>query len=234
VDSSKIYLVSDMPTTTLLYLTGVLGYNNGVTLLDNICNSCYKNSSYSGITVRNLKVEDVTAITTLSNSSGSSYGTAPYTYTFTAPYIWTTYEKSSWTNAVNNRSTAYSLTTNGASSSASIKPYWTLWYNTSMNTTSAYTNAKYKELVTDPASTRIYWLSSRFVYPGTSYYCSFGLQYVYSSGVNYGNLFYGHGGGSASIYTYSLALRPLVSIPLNSCTIKASSTSGIDYDITAK
>ena len=234
VDSSKIYLISDQPTTSVLTLSSAIGYNNGVTLLDNICNSCYKNSSYSGITARNLKVEDVTAIATVSNSAGSAYGTQPYSYTFAAPYIWTTYEKSSRTNAINNRSKAYSLTTSTTSRSTSISPWYTLWYNGSMNTTSAYTNAKYKELVTDPASTRIYWLSSRCVHPYASNLCNFGLQYVTSSGVDYSHLFYGGSDGSTNSIASSLAVRPLVSIPLNSCTIKTSSTSGIDYDITAK
>lgn len=233
VDSSTLYLVSDMPTTATLYLSKAIGYNNGVTLLDNICNSCYKNSSYSGMTARNLKVEDVTAITTVTNSAGSTYGTQPYTYTFTAPYIWTQYEKSSKTNAINNRSTAYSLTTSTTSSSASISPYYALWYNSSMNTTSAYTNAKYKELVTDPASTRTYWLSSRCVSPYSSSNCYFGLQYVNSSGVDYYNL-YRYYSGSALSSTRRDAVRPLVSIPLSSCTLKASATSGMDYDISPK
>ena len=103
-----------------------------------------------------------------------------------------------------------------------------------MDTTSAYKNAKYKELVTDPGQARFYWLSSRCVIPTTSSYCHFGLQIVYSRGVGYLSLFYGNSDGSTGNYTYSYAVRPLVSIPLNSCRLKASSASGIDYDITAK
>ncbi len=55
VDSSKVYLISGAGTTQQLTLTNAIGYNNGVTLLDNICNTCYK-ANFTGITVKNIKI----------------------------------------------------------------------------------------------------------------------------------------------------------------------------------
>lgn len=42
-----------------LRLEGWDGYNNGVKLLDDICNTCYGNPSYTGLRARNLKCSDV-------------------------------------------------------------------------------------------------------------------------------------------------------------------------------
>lgn len=52
-----------------------------------------------------------------------------------------------------------------------------------------------------------YWLSSRFVYPYASADCHFGLQIVYSSGVDNNYLYY-YISGSASSGSYSHAVRP--------------------------
>ena len=53
----------------------------------------------------------------------------------------------------------------------------------------------------------LYWLSSRYVYPGDSSYCYFGLQFVRSSGVsNYA--LYRYYSGSPYSSSFSIAVRP--------------------------
>lgn len=65
VTDDTLYLISDKSPTTggvnngKLELVGALGYNNGVTLLDEMCEACYTNNDYEGIKVQNLKVEDI-------------------------------------------------------------------------------------------------------------------------------------------------------------------------------
>lgn len=232
VADGNVYLISDLPTTQKLTLSGVHGYNNGVTLLDQTCDTCYK-GSYNGIKVENLKIEEVTSVVTVANTYEAQYGTQPYTYTFAAPIIWTSYEASK-EDAINNRSIAYELTVGGASRRTSIKPYYTYWLNNNTNVVTAYTNKNYKELVTDSASRSSYWLSSRFVCPWSgSYWCYFGLQVVYYGSVGSASI-YNFSSGSASSKSYSNAVRPLVSIPLTSCILTESETAGMDYDIKAK
>ena len=112
----------------------------------------------------NLKLEDITAIALVSNENGM-YGKTPYTYTFKAPYVWAQYEGNDWSSGINNKSKAYSLTTNTTTYSVDIRPYDVVWNNYNMNTTSAYENPKYKALVTDPIGRGDYWISTRFVQP---------------------------------------------------------------------
>ena len=179
------------------------------------------------MTARNLKVEDVTAVATVSNGAGSIYGTQPYSYSGTAPYIWYNNERSSWSSAVNNRSTAYSLTTGTTTSISGVSPWYSYWYNTSMNTSSAWTNSTYYDMVMTPAQSKAYWLSSRYVYLASGY-CRFGLQGMTSYGVRGDYLYHSDG------YTddFSRAVRPLVSIPLTSCVISTSTDSNYSYHIT--
>lgn len=60
-----------------------------------------------------------------------------------------------------------------------------------MNSINSYINAKYKELVTDPASTN-YWLSSRCVFPSQEH-CDFGIQIVRSNCIDASGLDYRQG-----------------------------------------
>ena len=59
IQSNTIYLISDIPTTSTLFLKGTQGYNNGVYLLDQICEEQYGNSEYNDLKARSLKVSDL-------------------------------------------------------------------------------------------------------------------------------------------------------------------------------
>lgn len=207
VDDKNLYLISEKETTQQLILTGSRGYNNGVTLLDEICNTCYK-GNFTGISAKNLKVEDLEKVMEIPKDA--NYSTQPYPeFTGNAPYIWRQNESASWTASKNNKSTAYSLTTQ-TGSKAAMRP----WYNTYASV--ALPAGTYKDIIKRGK----YWLSSRFAYPGSSNHCFFGIHVV-SSGtlfgkdsIEHGYLYHSYGNG----YSPTASVRPLVTIPRDSFT----------------
>lgn len=231
IDDTNLYLISAQPTTSVLYLQGGKGYNNGVTILDRICNTCY-NSSYPGITARNLKIEDIIDVTTV-NSTLSSYSKQPYEYaSVRPPYIWTQNEVNS-NDAINNRSIAYELTSKEQGSQTTIVPFGTAWYNLNMDVSSAYINTKYKELIIDAALNRTYWLSSRCVQPSSEQRCYFALQFVGNKGVQYDDILLVTSASSTSVYEKH-AIRPLITIPLSSYKLIKSKTDETHFEIIPK
>ena len=56
-DDGTVDLVSENPTDKTFYFKGALGYNNGVWVLNDICEKQYSNSSL-GITARSINLED--------------------------------------------------------------------------------------------------------------------------------------------------------------------------------
>ena len=57
VKDGEVRLISEKPTESQMYLKGYNGYNNGVKLLDDICDMLYNNKFTSK--VQNLKIEDI-------------------------------------------------------------------------------------------------------------------------------------------------------------------------------
>ena len=65
--------------------------------------------------------------------------------------------------------------------------------------------------------------------------CNFGLQTVYPKGISNNKTIYdGRTDGGNTSHNPEAKMRPLLTIPLSSCTLKASSTPGIDFDISPK
>lgn len=58
VENGQVRLISDVPTTSKITLSGYNGYNNAVKLLDDTCNILYNNVKLAN-KVQNLKIEDV-------------------------------------------------------------------------------------------------------------------------------------------------------------------------------
>ena len=91
VDDTNIYVIADNSTSVTskkLTLANHLGYNNGVTLLDTICDTCFTDkTTYPNMKGQNLKLEQVLDVkaTSIANSS-TKYGKTPYSYSFTYPY----------------------------------------------------------------------------------------------------------------------------------------------------
>ena len=79
IDSNNISLISDEATSSKLVLNGDLGYNNSVTLLDKICETCYQNLElYPKMKTRNLKLDDLIAGTVLKLPAELSYERRSY------------------------------------------------------------------------------------------------------------------------------------------------------------
>lgn len=57
-DDGTIDLISDKPSNGKFNLYGALGYNNGVTILNNLCELLYSNSQYETV-ARSINIEDV-------------------------------------------------------------------------------------------------------------------------------------------------------------------------------
>ena len=60
VKDGQVRLISELPTTSKITLSGYNGYNNAVKLLDDTCSTLYSNSKFAS-KVQNLKIEDITA-----------------------------------------------------------------------------------------------------------------------------------------------------------------------------
>ena len=58
-DGKVIRLISNKPTNTELKLKGSTGYNNGVLIVNKICEECYTMKGIEGINVVNLKRSDI-------------------------------------------------------------------------------------------------------------------------------------------------------------------------------
>lgn len=194
-DDENIYVISNSSTKVTskrLHLGGVKGYNNGVTLLDSVCDTCFTDKEmYPGMKGQSLKLEQVLAVASSSaTNTRPDYGMKPNSYCCSYPYIWDTYEKSDTTKGQGakdwetNRSIAYPLTTETTTSSQTYSPYSNYYYNNSMDTSSAWVNVVYYRMVLDPAQDSRYWLSSRMTAVYLSTQCTFTLQTIGPSGIN--------------------------------------------------
>ena len=56
-DNDNVYLVSHKPTNNTIFLKGYKGYNNGINIINEACNTLYSKQGIS--TVRNITIEDI-------------------------------------------------------------------------------------------------------------------------------------------------------------------------------
>ena len=144
-ETGKLILIADGVTSQQLYLTGALGYNNGVGIMNDICNSCYSNSTL-GATSRNLNIEDIEAVLNISYWNPRTYsenGYKTYTDSYKSetyryyPYIWQ-YEEYANIGGVSTEDSRTIQIGEGEGISRSTQPrneedeygYWTQTYNT--------------------------------------------------------------------------------------------------------
>ena len=168
-DDDYIYIVSASATTKPLTLRGYNGYNNGVTLLDKICDNVYTDKlTYPGSFAQNIKGEQIHAF-----SSGDPYGSTTISgrvdgvlNVWNAPYVWRYLEVP---DPYSTRSIAYELTDKGLGRTTGLGGVqWQRLglcypeYNWSSSSKSGFTVAAIKRVVLMPQGTRKYWLSSRY------------------------------------------------------------------------
>ena len=210
------------PTNQTVYFQGALGYNNGVYVMNDICESLYSKKS-KGITARSVNLEDmekwlttdgISARTSDKNGDNITYDT-PKTYKGSYSYRPDIYGKTE------NKSDKYytTPTTNtysGGNSSDTLDVKQT-YYAMAINRTNYGDGAK----VLTPSNT--VWVASRYVFC-TSDFADFGLYHAAS---NYKSI-----GGNDMFYSFNdnnngnNRLRPVVSLGSNIQITPSSGTNG--------
>ena len=187
VKDGQVRLISEVPTTSTITLSGYNGYNNAVKLIDDTCSTLYNNSKLAS-KVQNLKIEDIQDKMIETNYSNI---TADYGKTFTPTNKYYTSillkEKEQKVNGtegteldVSEQTELINQTTKPQASSLEVK--YTYW-DKSM-TSEDFNNSKYYELfINNGSNYATYWMSSRCV-DASSDGAAFRVRYVYSGNVD--------------------------------------------------
>lgn len=231
ISNDTLTLISDKASSVggyeegRLWLKGALGYNNGVTHLNSICEKCYSNSSI-GAVGRSINLDDVLSVKAETiTCEYSEYGTTPYTYeNAIIPYVW--YNKERMSTETSIKSKDYGLTTK-TTVSDNITPYFNLWHTYDMNKSTSWSREEYCDMV---MIDQMYWLASRYAWPYLDEYCDFGLQVVGTRDISGGTLLGGNPSGQAS----ASLVRPIVEIPLDTIKVIQAESEICDYVIKAK
>ena len=228
-------LISDKPTSSLVYFKGARGYNNGVYLLNDYCKTMYSNSSL-GAEARSLNIEDIqdkmkvvdeeTGKKAYENYTASNTGTK---YGDTYPYSSNKWYPLQWKNDNGTTGESKQETVTSYETEADAKAQetagglivtQTYWHLSAGNIQSNFISADtrdttkatsmYYELLCNNGSS-YYWLASRYVKTNYSSYFIFGLRGVNNGDVNGNNMF----SSSASPYGNGYCVRPVVSLKSN-------------------
>ena len=217
-----IDIVSAEPTSNSVYFQGALGYNNGVYLLNDICEKLYSNTA-KGIKARSINLEDMEKHLTDAGftarnaySSNVKYGTTK-TYTsskqypklyasqigagitstsVTKPDIVKTIDPYKESSKGYTTPTAETSDTAGDSGLTVTQTYYSIPIN----------EANYGAAAAILANSNWFWVASRYVGTGSSY-ANFGLRYA-STRIGGRDVFYSDGDTNI----FDNRLRPLVSL----------------------
>ena len=189
VQNGQVRLISEVPTTSKITLSGYNGYNNAVKLLDDTCSTLYNNSKLAS-KVQNLKIEDITKyMTTQPTLDTATYSPANKYY----PEMLLK-EKGQTVNGTTG--TELDLSEQTEFINQTTKPQvssWTLkqtYWSQIMNSTDSFKNNEYYKLfINNGSNYSTYWMSSRCVYARSSY-ADFGVRIVISGNVHVYNLYY--------------------------------------------
>ena len=220
-----IDIVSAEPTSNTVYFKGALGYNNGVYLLNDICEKLYSNTA-KGIKARSINLEDMekhltdagfTARNAYTNSSsGKKYGTTK-TYTSNKKYP-KLYASQIGAGITSTSVTQPDIVKTVDPYKESSKGYTTPTAETSdtagdsgLTVTQTFyyipiNEANYGAAAAILANSNYFWVASRYVLTDSSD-AGFGLRYANTD-------MYGHNmfGSVGNKYYNSNRLRPLVSL----------------------
>lgn len=218
IKDGKVRLISELPTTSKITLSGAKGYNNAVYLIDKTCSTLYNNSIYAE-KVQNLKIEDIQEYLTYNytqyeNSyvdTGKYGGTQTYTSYKKYPNLFAK-EKNGWVNGIQGTELELSEQTNPIDEDAtqaetSIKVKQTFWKRTMI--VDDFSDKKYYQLfIKGESSYEPYWIASRSV-NAYSDNAGFGVSYVLnSSSVDAYNLYYSGGTNTGK----ACAIRPIITL----------------------
>ena len=220
VKDGQVRLISELPTTSKITLSGYNGYNNAVKLLDDTCSTLYSNSKLAS-KVQNLKIEDITAyMKTQPTEDTTEYKPTNINY----PKILEQEENQTVENSVTNNklgvSEQHDFVTTGKATSATSTLKNTYWYKSM--TSEDFNNSKYYELLINNGSNyATYWMSSRCVY-ASSDVAYFDVRFVDSGYVGANILYYSYGNGNPFAY----AFRPVITLNSNVQIDTANSGNG--------
>ena len=177
VQNGQVRLISEVPTTSKITLSGYNGYNNAVKLIDDACSTLYTNSKLAN-KVQNLKIEDITKYM----KTQPTEDTTPYSpSTKYYPEILLK-EKEQTVNGtvgteldVSEQTEFINQTTKPQVNSWILRK--TYWFH-SMNNTDSFKDTKYYELfINNGNNYSPYWVSSRCI-DADSYHSSFNVHIV--------------------------------------------------------
>ena len=249
VKDGKVRLISAIPTTSKITLSGAKGYNNTVYLLDKTCKTLYNNSKISS-NVQNLKIEDIqdhlaydyTQFTNSNVDTGKYGGTKEYTSSTyrNYPNIFAK-EKTGWVNGTQGTELSLSEQTapineTNTTAKEKIKVTQTYWgKEMSINDFDGDSKEMYYKLFINNGEKNYnpYWMSSRCV-GAVSDYAHFAVRIVYSGGV-YANVLYTSSGNENpddDEYHYDYcAFRPCITLNSNVQVTSGNGTESTPFEI---
>ncbi len=181
----------------LIYLSGSVGYNNGVYLLNDICNQLY--GSYNA-PARNLNINDIEK--SLSNIWSYKEYYNPQTENGYIKYDNNTYTPKQYLNNIAKSEAGSLIEEDSFIKQDSLEINVDYWAHEMEENN--FKNGYYELFMNQKYNT---WLSSRYVNAFDSY-ALFGLSNIYSNVVS-GNILYS---SMNSIFTNGNAIRPVVTI----------------------
>ena len=186
VKDGQVRLISEVPTTSTITLSGYNGYNNAVKLIDDTCNTLYSNSKLAS-KVQNLKIEDIQdkMIEKDYSKFNSDYGKIFTPANKYYPSILLK-EKEQRVNGtagtelgLSEQTELINQTTKPQATSLEVKN--TCWSKDM--TANDFKDSKYYELfINNGSNYPVYWMSSRFI-NSDSYFATFCARIVNSNGV---------------------------------------------------
>ncbi len=231
-ENGCLTLISDKPTTKAVFFWGATGYNNGVYILNDICERLYSNTKL-GIKARSITIEDIEAgfsddgkkaredYTSSGNVKYGKTNESPYSSSKQYPIIYkeengsgidsTTVKSGGIGESVPyyNETQLTQKTENKESDTATSNLTCIQTYYYFENTPENYCkNEKFYEMIFETTSN--YWLASRYVNCDSNY-AGFGLRRVNYANLLGSDLF--NSGGNAG--NYGIYLRPVVSLGFN-------------------
>ena len=216
VQNGQVRLISEVPTTSTITLSGAKGYNNAVYLLDKTCKTLYNNSKLTS-NVQNLKIEDIQKYLTYDYTqyenqnvdTGKYGGVKEYTTNRYYPNLFAK-EKTGWVDGT--QGTELNLSEqkepiNGTAIQAktNIKVTQTFWGKSMMS--SDFYDEYYELFINNETNYPTYWISSRCI-NADSNDNGFGIRIV-----NIGKVYAGYlNGSNGAENDFSFAFRPVITL----------------------
>ena len=218
----SIDLIAD-PTSKNVYFKGALGYNNGVYLLNDICEKLYSNTG-KNVTARSVNLDDMEKWLTDAGKNARANYSNVVKYGETKPYTGSNaYRPDIYGKTENENDKYYSApTTNtytpesGKATASDTLDAKQTYYNISINSTNYGDGAKVLN------NSNYYWVAARYVYCGSDN-AYFGLRLA-DTNMNGNNMFYSYYGASSNAYR----LRPVVSLRSDVQITPSTGTNGTD------